>query len=159
MFVCVCGTEKGRKSSDKNGTHGLTGRWSQVFANTRHPYTSPDSPHVDSVPAGAKWSLMWPPCSQSEDLRDLVTPGNGAWLNMYGHQLQVRWNQTCSHMLLSAGGRGCDLITLWKHAAEDYWQSITKHSPLPILFMSHTVVTWLDLAPQINPCVESPPTN
>lgn len=158
--MCLCaGPIRGGASRDVNSTHGLTGRRSKVFANTRYPYTSPDSPHVASVPAGANWNLMWPPRSQSEDMQDLVTPGNGTWLNMYGHQLQVQWNQTCSHMLLSAGERVCDLITLGKHAAEDYWQSIIKHTPPPILFISHAVMTWLDHAPQINPCVGSHPTN
>lgn len=162
MHVCVCArvwrTGHRRGSGDEDCIYGLSARRSQVFANTHHPVTSPDSPHVASVPAGAKWSLMWPPCSQSEDLEDPVTPGNRAWLNMHGHQLQVKSNQTCSHMLLTVGGRGCDLIKIWKHAQEDYWQSITKHTPPPILFISDAVVTWLYLAPQINACVGSHPT-
>lgn len=103
------------------------------------------------LPAGAQPAPMWP---VEQPIRGPagppVTPGNRPWLNMHGHQSAVKWNQTCSHMLLTVGGRGCDLINIWKHTLEDYWLSITERTPPPILFISRGVWTWLHLPPQIN---------
>lgn len=77
----------------------------------------------------------------------------GAWLNMHGHQLEVKSDQTCSHMPWCdrVWGEGvvwgCDLNTIRKHAQ---WQSITKHVQLPILFIYDKVSAQQHLTPQID---------
>lgn len=149
MCVCVCGTGQWRGCGDKNYVHGLTGRQSQVFANTRHPYTSPDLPHVAFTPS---WCPASPHVtSGAANQRPRRTPrypwqpalAEYAWSS-------VSSQMKSSHMLLTVGGRGCDLINIWKHTLEDYWLSITERTPPPILFISRGVWTWLHLPPQIN---------
>lgn len=114
VHVCMCGGES-REGWGRGDNGCICGLWTEAKClQTHRPYMSPDSPHVACVPAGRQATL------HATTLQPIKRPAQhgfplatGARLNLHGHQLPHWSNQNCSHMLLTVGGCGCDLIKIW----------------------------------------------
>lgn len=113
--VCVCVEEReGKDGGEGIMVASVDRRGEAKCLQTHRPYMSPDSPHVACVPAGRQAT---PHATTLQPIKRPAQHGfplaTGAWLNLHGHQLPHWSNQNCSHMLLTVGGCGCDLIKIW----------------------------------------------
>lgn len=133
VFVCACrrGSGGGWWEQGWELHQRINCAASQVFANTHATLTPLQTGHMCplSQPGGQAKPHVTTLAANGKDLQGLVTPGNRAWLNMHGHQLRVEWNQTCSHMPLTVGGRGRDLIYIWKHCTRGLLTARHKNTP------------------------------
>lgn len=113
--VCVCVEEReGKDGGEGIMVASVDRRGEAKCLQTHRPYMSPDSPHVACVPAGRQAT---PHATTLQPIKRPAQHGfplaTGARLNLHGHQLPHWSNQNCSHMLLTVGGCGCDLIKIW----------------------------------------------
>lgn len=133
VHVCVCVEERAGKGGGEGIMVASVDRRGEAKClQTHQPYMSPDSPHVACVPAGRQAT---PHATTLQPIKRPAQHGfplaTGARLNMHGHQLPHWSNQNCSHMLLTVGGCGCDLIKIWTQ--ED--SPSQTHTPLCQLYL------------------------